>query len=343
VKRKQIILIHVIFWSVMTTFTGLQIIPSIGKTEWSFIAGDYTIYALSYVSFFYLYYFFISKEFFAKKKTTFLIIFGLLFVIIITLPITYIYIYLLESKVYELSGRKFLLNFGVYFFRIFETNFMYAMCGSLLKVALQWYENLMRQKEAEKQLVAGELALLRSQINPRFLLNTLKYVKSLIDTRPEKAVYSIENLSEIMSYMLYETSAEKVPLDKEINYVNNYLNLQGVRYRPEFIRFEVTGSAAGILVPPLVFMPFLENTFLYADESAGTPAVAIRLDIKDSELAFEIMNYRKEKPGLVRSDEGFDTDTIKRCLDLLFGKNYSLDMKNDGSKHLVKLNIKPAG
>jgi LytS/YehU family sensor histidine kinase len=220
---------------------------------------------------------------------------------------------------------------------------MYALCGSLLKVALKWYENLMKQKEAEKQLVAGELALLRSQINPRFLLNTLTYVKSLIETRPEKAVYSIENLSEIMSYMLYETSAEKVPLDKEINYVNNYLNLQGVRYRPEFIRFEVMGSSAGILVPPLVFMPFLENAFLYVDESGGTPGIAIRLDIKVGELAFEVMNYRKEKPVLVESEEGFSEDTIKRCLDLLFGNNYSLDMKNDGSKYLVELNIKLAG
>lgn len=339
-KRKYIILIHVIFWSVVLVTTGLETIPSFGKIPLNIIAGDYFIYAISWVSLFYLYYFFISKKHLAKKNTAYLIISGLLFTIIITIPVTYFYFYFLNEDIFDLSGKKFLLAFGGDYSRILETNFMFVVCGSLLKLALLWYENIMKQKETEKQFISGELALLRSQVNPRFLLNTLTYIKSLIETLPDKAIYCIENLSEIMSYMLYETSADKVLLDDEINYINNYLNLQRVRYCPEYICFEVTGSTNGILVPPLLFMPFLENAFNYGEVISDTPGIIISLNIKDNNLSFEVMNYLKEYANDVKPEEGFSVKSIKRYLDLQFGKNYSLGIKNEDNKHLVTLNVK---
>jgi two-component system, LytTR family, sensor kinase len=339
-KRKHIILIHVIFWAVILVSTGLETIPSFGKVPLNIIAGDYFIYAISYLSLFYLYYFFISKKHLAKKKTALLIILGLLFTIIISAPVTCIYIYFLSENILELSGKKFLLAFGSDYFRFLETNFMFAVCGSLLKIALLWYENIMKQKETEKQFISGELALLRSQINPRFLLNTLTYIKSLIEIKSDKAIYSIENLSEIMSYMLYETSADKVLLDDEINYINNYLNLQKVRFCPNYIDFAVNGDTSGILVPPLLFMPFLENAFKYGEGFSETPGIIISLGIRDNNLFFEVMNYIKENANKVKSEDGFSVKSIKRFLDLQFGNNYSLGIKNEDNKYLVTLNVK---
>lgn len=341
--RKHIILIHVIFWAVILVSTGLETIPSFGKVPMNIIAGDYFIYAISYVLFFYVYYFFISKKHLAKKKTAILIILGLLFTIIISAPVTYIYTYFLSEDIFELSGKKFLLAFGSDYFRILETSFMFAVSGSLLKAALLWYENIMKQKETEKQFISSELALLRSQINPRFLLNTLTYIKSLIEIQSDKAIYSIENLSEIMSYMLYETSAGKVLLDDEINYINNYLNLQKVRYRPEYVRFDVTGDTAGIMVPPLLFMPFLENTFKSGQSFSGAPGIIIKLGIKDKNLSFEVINYIKENADMVISEDGFSIKSIERLLDLQFGNNYSLEIKSEDNKNLIKLNIKLSG
>ena len=231
------------------------------------------------------------------------------------------------KKMFKQSGKKFLLSFGKSYFGIFETNFMFAVSGSLIKTALLWYENTMKQKEAEKQLVSSELALLRSQINPQFLLNALTNIRILIERAPDKAIYSIENLSEIMSYMLYETSAGKVSLEDEINYINNYLNLQRVRYTPDYIRFEVTGDTAGILVPPLLFMPFLENAFKYGEGFLETPGIIISLDISDNNLSFGIMNYTKENAIKVKSGDDFSMSSIKRFLDLQFGNDYSLAVK----------------
>jgi two-component system, LytTR family, sensor kinase len=340
VKRKHIILLHIIFWSVILIITGLETIPSIGKKTMNFIVVDCTIYIGSYALVFYLYYLFISKKHFDKKKITLLTISGLLFVLLITVTITYFYIYVLFKNVFDMSGKKYLLSVGKTYFSFLQLNFMFGMAGSLLKIALLWYDNVMKQKEIEKQFITGELALLRSQINPQFLLSTLANIKSLIERLPEKAISSIENLSEIMSYMLYETSAEKVLIDDEIININNYLNLQRVRYNPDFVRFDVAGDTGGLLIPPLLFMPFIENAFKYGDGFFKSPGIIINLEIRKNNLSFEIMNYIKENLNPVKSDDGFSSKSIKRRLDLLFENNYSMETLNNGTKYFLKLKIK---
>ena len=323
----------------MLFIVGLETIPSMGKITYDIIAADYFFYVISFFALFYSFYFFIKKEHLNKKRIRALIIFGLLFVLFINVPISYIYVLSLAEEVFNLNGNAFLLEFTKYYMSFLESNFLFAMSGSLMKIALLWYDNVMKQKEMEKQLIAGELALLRSQINPQFLFNTLTNIKSLIELQPEKAIYSIENLSEIMNYMLYETSAEKVMLDDEIDYINNYLNLQRVRYNKDFISFKVTGVTNGLLVPPLIFMPFIENAFKFGDSFSRSPGIIINLDVTDNNLSFEVMNYIKENANQEKSESSFSTNSIRRCLDLLFGNNYSLEIKNESNKYLIKLKI----
>jgi two-component system, LytTR family, sensor kinase len=342
-KKKNIILIHAAFWVLITAVRVLETVPTLGKYPVNIIAGDYFIYAASYVSFFYLYYFYITKEFLARRKTAFLIIMGLSALLIATIPVTYIYIYFISENVLTLSGKNFVFGFGRQYFQILETNFMYTVAGALLKTALLWYENVIKQRETEKQFIAGELALLRAQINPRFLFNTLNYIKSIIDSLPNKAIFSIENLSEIMSYMLYETAAEKVSLDSEISYIKNYISLQSVRYKPGFIDFKVTGDTSGKLIPPLLFMPLLENAFISGESFSGSAGINTIMDIRDNNLLFEINNNTNENIGSNLPDYSFDRKSIERWLDLQCGNNYSFEIKNEDNKHLIKLNIKLSG
>ena len=339
-KRKHIILLHIIFWSVIVIITGLETIPSIGIKSMNFIIIDCIIYIGSYVLLFYLYYLFISKKHFDKKKIVLLTISGLVFVLIITIPVTYLYIFILSGSVFDMKGKEYLFSVGKIYFSFLQFNFMFAIAGSLLKIALLWYDNVMKQKEIEKQYIKSELALLRSQINPQFLLNTLANIKSLISALPGKAISSIENLSEIMSYMLYETSAEKVLIDDEINNINNYLNLQRVRYTPDFVKFDTAGDTSGLFIPPLLFMPFIENAFKYGDGISKFPGIIINLEIRKNNLTFEITNYIKENLNPVKSEDGFSVKSIKRRLNLLFENNYNLEIINDGKKYFLKLKIK---
>jgi len=324
----------------MLFLVGLETIPLYGKLTYGVIAVDYVIYIISFFILFYSFYFFISKKYLNKKRIRALIIFGLLFVLLINVPIAYLYVFLLDKEVFFLNGNAFLLGFTKYYMSFLESDFLFAMSGFLLKIALLWYDNVMKQKEIEKQLITNELALLRSQINPQFLFNTLTNIKSLIESQPEKAIYSIENLSEIMNYMLYETSADKVRLDDEIDYINNYLNLQSVRFDKDFISFKVTGVTNGLFVPPLIFMPFIENAFKYLNGFSQSPGILINLYVTENNLSFEVMNYVKENANLEKSESSYSTASIRRCLDLQFGNNYKLEIKNENNKHLVKLNIK---
>jgi len=324
----------------MLFLVGLETIPSFGKFTYSIIAVDYLIFIFSFFLLFYSFYFFIRKEHLNKKGIRTLIIFGLLYILIIIVPIAYIYVFLIAKEVFNLNGNAFLLEFTKYCLSFLETSFLFALLGAFMKIALLWYDNVMKQKEMEKQLIAGELALLRSQINPQFLFNTLTSIRTLIELKPDKAIYSIENLSEIMSYMLYETNAEKVFLDDEIEYINNYLNLQRVRYNPDYISFDVKNDASGIMVPPMIFMPFLEHVFSYKDIPERTPGIVINLNLKGGILTFEVINFIKENADMEKSDNSFSIKSITRRLDLLFGiNNYTLDLISENNKKLLKLRI----
>jgi len=342
-KKKHIILIHAIFWGIILVTAVLRIVPGIGEYSAGFLVFHSLVYAVSYVSIFYICYFYISKQHLQKGKTTRLIILGLVFTLLFSIPVTFVYVYFLFDIVFTLNAKKMALNFGRFYFRVLETNFMFVMSGSMLKLALVWYENVMERKEAEKQLIQGELALLRSQINPRFLSNTLSNIKALIGKQPAKAVYCIENLSEIMSYMLYETSAEKVPLDDEINYINNYLNLQKARYGQGQVKFDISGVTAGAEVPPLLFMPFLENAFRTNAHSTNTGStgpggIDICLEVKGNGLVFEISENVKDVYSIAE-DKPFGSDTIKHFLDLQFGNNYSLDTNYRDNSYSVRLEV----
>lgn len=338
-KKKYSILLHTIFWSVTLISTGLQIIPSIGKTPVYNIIWDYVIYAFSYIIVFYSFYFFISKKYLKKEYAKYLIIFGFLFTIFSSVIISIVYVLIVSNDLFTLSGNEFLIEYSKYLLLFLEANFIFALSGSLIKIALLWYESMLEQKEIEKKMVTNELALLKTQINPEFLVSALIELKNRTEKSPDKAIYIIENLSEIMSYMLYETSADKILLDKEIKYIYSYLNLQRVRYSPDIISFEVTGNTNGILVPPLLFMPFIENAFKYVDGFSQTPGIIINLDAGKNNLSFQIINHIKDNTDKNKSEDDFNLNSIKRRLDLLFGKNYNLEMVKENNKHPIKLNI----
>lgn len=321
----------------MLFFVGLETIPSYGTLSYGIIATDYFIYIFAFILLFYSFYFYIRKEHLNKKRIKTLILFGLLFVLFINLPIAYLYIFLLDKELFSQSGNLFLLGLAKYYMSFLQSDFPMAISGALMKVAFLWYDNMIKQKEMEKQLIAGELALLRSQINPQFLFNTLTSIRTLIERKPDKAIYSIENLSEIMSYMLYETNAEKVYLEDEIDNINNYLNLQRVRYNPDFITFDVTENTNGIMIPPMIFMPFIEYVFACGDTSPRTPGIKITLEVVSNILSFGIMSYAKENNK--ESESGFNMQSMKRRLDLLFATDYTLDMKNEDNINLIKLVI----
>jgi two-component system, LytTR family, sensor kinase len=339
-KRKYIKLVHIIFWSLTLIAIGLSSIPLFGKDELYFIVWDFIIYAISYISIFYVFYFFVTKKILKKNYLTYFTIFGFLFTVAFSAFASIIYFYVINPELIRQGGSVFLLDYGRTIILFVETNFIFALSGSLIKIAFLWYESFIKQKEIEKQLISTELALLKTQINPDFLLNTLKDFKSRIEDKPDTAINIIDKLAEIMNYMLYDSSKEKVPMEKEINFIKTYLDLQKIRFKKnDLVEFSFTEGIKKFKIAPLIFLPFIESVFKSADLKSVNPSIRISLGFEDSSLVFEIIKVSSDSDLTKEFHKINLHNSIKRRLDLLFKNNYSLREKTDKGINTIKLKI----
>lgn len=337
--RRQIISVHFAFWAVMLTLTGLETIPQFGTRTYSFIAIDYIYYAFSFISLFYLFYFLISEKHLSKKKMIVFVLSGLLLMIISAVPITLIYIYFLFPQFFGLQLSDFIHDSAKYYFSFLETNFIFAASGALLKTTLLWYASFMKQKEIEKQILSGELSLLKSQINPRFLFDSLESIKSLAGSKPESAISGIEYLSEIMSFMLYETSSDNILLDDEIKNIRNYLNFKKIQCGSQRINFSVNGNTEGRKIVPLIFLPLIEYIFSFAEGMPESAIVEAGIYADETKITFTSEITIREKTGHLT---GINEDILKtsvRRLELAYRDRYTLKTKFDGVKYSLIVNI----
>jgi len=211
---------------------------------------------------------------------------------------------------------------GIYY------TFLYAFMGFLFRYTIEGVKNIREKEQMEKQTLHSELSLLRSQVNPHFLFNTLNNIHSFINYAPEKASDSVLRLSEIMRYMLFTANKEEVLLDEEINYLNSYLDLQKVRMsNPNALCFEVKGKSNGLKVPPMLFIPFMENAFKHCKKNLNDGAIQFELCIEPGEIVFTArnpFNLSEQKP--VSDISGIGLNNVKRRLDLMYPERYKLEI-----------------
>ncbi len=119
-----------------------------------------------------------------------------------------------------------------------------------------------------------ELALVKSQINPHFLFNTINNIDVLISKDAERASAYLNKLSDIMRFMLYETKPAKIPLPKELTYIEKFIELQKIRTTNEhYVNYSIKGDTANFMIPPMLLISFIENAFKYADNKKVENAI----------------------------------------------------------------------
>lgn len=195
--------------------------------------------------------------------------------------------------------------------------------------------------ELTAQNQTSELALLRTQINPHFLFNTLNNIYSLVYQRSDDAPQAVMKLSEIMRYMLYEATSEKVLLQNEINYLKSFIELQLLRLKSkEFVSFNITGNVDNRNISPMLLIAFVENAFKHGVKRGINPGIMINLDVSDRTINFEVINYcRKNDISNKDTTGGIGLTNIKRRLELLYPNKFALDILNNDDTYHVKLQI----
>jgi LytS/YehU family sensor histidine kinase len=220
----------------------------------------------------------------------------------------------------------------------FSSIFIIALSTSI-KLAQKWFENESKQKEMIHEKMNSELSLLKSQVNPHFLFNTLNGIYSLANAKSEKTAPAIVKLSQLMRYMLDESKQQFVSLSSELDYINTFIDLQRLRLFDNVkVEFNIEGEAENIKIQPLLLIPFVENAFKHGTDSTSDCLINIDLQIKDKSIYLIVKN-----DDLKSRDEdgksGFGLNNIKRRLELEYPQRHVLNTEVIDNVFIVKLFI----
>jgi two-component system, LytTR family, sensor kinase len=233
------------------------------------------------------------------------------------------------------SEKSFLSN-SLYNFSIV---LFYLAFASALHLSKEWYlqQELIRKMEVEK--LNTELEYLRAQINPHFLFNSINTIYFQIDKQNNAARETLNKFSDMLRYQLYECNADKIEIEKEIKYLDSYVNLQGLRmggnYKIEF----GAENLSHFTIPPLLLIPFVENAFKHVSNFAKRDnEISIYLTKEENEFKFSVINTI-DATTPESENGGIGLKNVKRRLELLYGNRYRLDIQKSSETFSVILEL----
>lgn len=193
--------------------------------------------------------------------------------------------------------------------------------------------------ELESRTLRTELNYLKAQINPHFFMNTLNNIHALIDIDGRKAKRTVVELSKLMRYVLYEAEKSQITLEKEVEFIENYIALMRIRYTEDV---EITSLYPQVIppvqIPPLLLITLIENAFKHGINVSGKSYIHSQMTIEDEHLLYSVVNTLPVDP--ISSTKGVGLDNMRKRLELLFGKdNYMLETYAGNGVFIANLDI----
>lgn len=332
---KYRVLNHILFWIAIFTFYTVPYLLSYGFVLEAFINLIYI--PVDIIGVYFVIEFLIPRYVFKKRK---LIIYflGTVAVIAFNILVSQFIKYNIQPALGFWVMRRPLQT---ELFYALLNNFMIIGTATALKLFSYSYNIQLTKSELERKTVQSELGILRSQVNPHFLFNVLNNIDSLIFEDREKASNAIVLLSKIMRYMLQESTHEEVNLDKEVEYIHDYLELAQLSFSStDFVRFEIQGSPVGKEIPPLLFIPIIENAVKHCNKQSPAPGIEIDFKINDEYIELRTSNYVKRNDfKLPDSGSGTGLKNVEKRLKLLHGDNYTFDINRNMDKFEIYIKV----
>ena len=351
-KRSFIILLHVGFWAcyLVLIFIVLGLygksIQHVANHQSRIVNALQSILlfaCIPSVISFYVFYTFLFPVYLQQKKYFLTVIFGLL-VSIGSAVTGYILIrYFIESgRITDMdnggkNGRSTFLSV------IAVMSFIGLICGIValvIKGFITWIKEIKMKEALREQNHQMELALIKSQLDPHLLFNTINNIDALILKDAVQASSYLNKLSDIMRFMLYETKADKILVSKEIEYIEKYVALQKIRTANEhYVQFAVTGNMGSKMIAPMVFIPFIENAFKHTNNKKIENAITVNIFIKEENI--QLVCENKFDPGsqVRKADGGLGNDLIQRRLNLIYAGRQTLEVHRTNELYSVHLTI----
>ncbi len=341
-KFTRDLLTHVLIWACVYGILLIQFYYDFGRIPLDFVANLLLNLILFYINFSLL----VPKLLLKKKLGLYSIVSLVVISIAVVVSNTY---FMLQSPFERMGpamppemdmGRRPMLG-AVPRLLPFITISFYFLLGSILKIYLEWKKNDSLRKKVETEKINSELQFLKTQLNPHFLFNSLNAIYSLSIKKSPDTSEAIINLAELMRYMLYEANRDFVPLSKELIYIQNYIQLQRLRLsNSEEVSINIYGDEKDKMIPPLLFISFIENAFMYGTDYEGKTNVKIILTFTDTSVRLFVQNkighFKKEL-----KNSGVGLENIRNRLKLLYPDSHVLNVENDGEYYTVDLTLNP--
>ncbi len=283
-KRKNIILIHFLFWFYIIN-QGLFPLY-IGKldenlmTDYNYLKEVCISAVLNMITFYTIYWLLPRLLKFKSKLSA--ILAGLMLIVLNTAFRAPAEFYM--WKIFDTEPGKEMIFKTIYMWNNLRMVIVIGIYAILIRFMINWFESQKLRDELINQQQASELALMRSQINPHFLFNTLNNIYSLVYRKSEEAPEAVMKLSSIMRYMLHDSASQKVPLEKEIEYLKSFIELQNLRIKqPDFVSLKLDGNIAGRNIAPMLLISFVENAFKHGSKEPR-PGILIHLSVINGKI-----------------------------------------------------------
>lgn len=288
----------------------------------------------------YFNYFVLLPRYLVKRKIEKYISFTLLTIILATAIQRLLAFYVVNPMLYpNWDQGAFIQSFRLVQASMILTSPMIFLVG--MTIVIRWAGAQKQMEQLAREKVETELKYLRNQVNPHFFFNTLNNLYGLAQEKSDRTPEVVLKLSELMSYMLYETNKSLISLEKELDYIRNYISLEEQRYQDRFqCRLSVQGDARSVKVPPMLVLPFVENAFKHGINKESSGAwMNLDLIVDARTLVLRVENSLTEQRVKAKGNGGLGIKNVNRRLELLYPEGHELNHGTDGKTYKVELKI----
>lgn len=355
-KRSDRIKQHLLFWGIWYPYITLTHAANpMGYPEMSFYKNPLYTFSESFFVVFaqiptvYLMLYFVFPKFFLKKNY----LAGLVWIVVLWFLCGALNLILL-GKVMQPFLEMVLSPENIpaaprtpgmsFFMAVMATNkgaFTITASALMLKFGKHWYHHQHRSLQLQKQATEAQLQLLTAQVHPHFLFNTLNNVYSKTQKESPEGSQMIMGLSDLLRYALYEGRKPLVPLDKELQMILEYINLEKIRYGNKLdLHYLVTDETKDVYIAPLLLLPFVENCFKHGTSNVlQNPWINLTIELKSTTLVMKLMNGKFKTAEALKGKPGIGIVNVRQRLDLLYKNKHALEIREEEEVFIVDLQI----
>ena len=350
-KKYFVILLHIGFWacyllSILIILTvayrnGASISDRESRIVNALLNLFFFAFFPSFISF-NLFYFYLFPRYVQQKRFLLSILYGILITTAAAVIGYILHRYLIESgHIIDMDsgGRQGRSTAVIVITAMTLIGLICGIVALVIRGFITWFNEIKLKQMLKDKNHEMEMALIKSQLDPHLLFNTINNIDSLILKDAAAASDYLNKLSDIMRFVLYETTADKILLSQEIEYIGKYIALQKIRTSNEtYVHFEVTGNIGDKRVAPMVFIPFIENAFKHTNNKKLENAITVNIIIKDETIQLICENKYDSKS--VKQPIGvLGNELVKKRLDLIYAGKHTLEVNRNDELYSVNLTI----